>query len=221
LLERAHAYKDKVARGLAASHGLFAYPVLMAADILLYDADLVPVGRDQTQHVEITRDIAAKLNEAYGPVFKLPRASILDEVAVVPGTDGQKMSKSYGNTIELDLTVDALRTRVMEIVTDSASVADPKDPSGSTIVSLYRLVASGAEVRQMEEEFRAGGVGYSEFKRRLFEALEAHFTSFRVRREALAREPGAVDSLLQDGAEQARAVAVQTMARVRLAVGID
>jgi tryptophanyl-tRNA synthetase len=221
LLERAHAYKDKVARGLAASHGLFAYPVLMAADILLYDADLVPVGRDQTQHVEITRDIAAKLNEAYGPVFKLPRASILDEVAVVPGTDGQKMSKSYGNTIELDLTVDALRTRVMEIVTDSASVADPKDPSGSTIVALYRLVASGAEVRQMEEEFRAGGVGYSEFKRRLFEALEAYFTSFRARREALAREPGAVDRLLQDGAEQARAVAVQTMARVRLAVGID
>jgi tryptophanyl-tRNA synthetase len=221
LLERAHAYKDKVARGLAASHGLFAYPVLMAADILLYGADLVPVGRDQTQHVEITRDIAAKLNEAYGPVFKLPRASILDEVSVVPGTDGQKMSKSYGNTIELDLTVDALRARVMEIVTDSASVADPKDPSGSTIVALYRLVASGAEVRQMEEEFRAGGVGYSEFKRRLFEALEAHFTSFRARREALAREPGAVDSLLEDGAEQARAVAVQTMARVRLAVGID
>jgi tryptophanyl-tRNA synthetase len=221
LLERAHAYKDKVARGLAASHGLFAYPVLMAADILLYGADLVPVGRDQTQHLEITRDIAAKLNEAYGPLFKLPRASILDEVAVVPGTDGQKMSKSYGNTIELDLTVDALRTRVMEIVTDSASVADPKDPSGSTIVALYRLVASGAEVRQMEEEFRAGGVGYSEFKRRLFEALEAYFTSFRARRQALAREPGAVDRLLQDGAEQARAVAVQTMARVRLAVGID
>jgi tryptophanyl-tRNA synthetase len=221
LLERAHAYKDKAARGLAASHGLFAYPVLMAADILLYDADLVPVGRDQTQHVEITRDIAAKLNEAYGPAFKFPRASILDEVAVVPGTDGQKMSKSYGNTIELDLTVDALRARVMEIVTDSASVADPKDPSGSTIVALYRLVASGAEVRQMEEEFRAGGVGYSEFKRRLFEALEAYFTSFRARREALAREPGAVDRLLEDGAGQARAVAVQTMARVRVAVGID
>lgn len=221
LLERAHAYKDKVARGLPASHGLFAYPVLMAADILLYHADLVPVGRDQTQHVEITRDIAAKLNEAYGPVFKLPRASILDDVAVVPGTDGQKMSKSYGNTIELGITADALRKRVMEIITDSASVADPKDPSGSTIVALYRLVASGAEVRQMEEEFRAGGVGYSEFKRRLFEALEAYFTPFRARREALAREPAAVDRLLQNGAEQARAVAVRTMARVRLAVGID
>jgi tryptophanyl-tRNA synthetase len=221
LLERAHAYKDKVARGLPTSHGLFAYPVLMAADILLYDADLVPVGRDQTQHVEITRDIAAKLNEIYGPVFKLPRASILDEVAVVPGTDGQKMSKSYGNTIELGLTGDVLRKRAMEIVTDSASVADPKDPSSSTIVALYRLVASGAEVRQMEEEFRAGGVGYSEFKRRLFEALEAFFTPFRARREALEHEPAAIDRLLEDGAERARAVAVKTMARVRLAVGID
>jgi tryptophanyl-tRNA synthetase len=221
LLERAHAYKDKVARGLSASHGLFAYPVLMAADILLYDADLVPVGRDQTQHIEITRDIAAKFNEAYGSVFKLPKASILDDVAVVPGTDGQKMSKSYGNTIELGLAGGALRKRVMEIVTDSASVADPKNPSGSTILSLYRLVASGGEVRQMEEEFRAGGVGYIEFKRRLFEALEAYFASFRSRREALAREPAAINRLLEAGAERARAVALRTMARVRQAVGID
>ena len=221
LLERAHAYKDKVARGVPASHGLFAYPVLMAADILLYDADLVPVGRDQMQHVEITREIAAKMNEAHGSVFKLPRASILDKVAVVPGTDGQKMSKSYGNTIELGVTADALRKRVMEIITDSASVADPKNPSTSTIVALYRLVAPGDEVRQMEEEFRAGGVGYSEFKRRLFEALETYFTPFRARREALEREPAAIGRLLQTGAEQARAVAVRTMARVRLAVGID
>jgi len=221
LLERAHAYKDKVARGLPASHGLFAYPVLMAADILLFDAGLVPVGRDQTQHVEITRDIAVKLNEAYGPVFKLPRASILDDVAVVPGTDGQKMSKSYGNTIELDLDGDALRKRVMGIVTDSASVADPKDPSSSTIVALYRLVGSGSEVRQMEEEFRGGGTGYGQFKRRLVEALEAYFAPFRARRESLARDPGAIDRLLQDGAERARAVAGRTMARVRLAVGID
>jgi tryptophanyl-tRNA synthetase len=221
LLERSHAYKDKVSRGLPASHGLFAYPVLMAADILLFDADLVPVGRDQTQHVEITRDIAVKLNEAYGPVFKLPRASILDDVAVVPGTDGQKMSKSYGNTIGLELDGDALRKRVMGIVTDSASVADPKDPSGSTIVALYRLVASGSEVRQMEEEYRSGGTGYGKFKRRLVEALEAYFAPFRARRESLAREPGATEGLLQDGAERARAVAAQTMARVRLAVGID
>jgi tryptophanyl-tRNA synthetase len=221
LLERAHAFKDKVGRGLPASHGLLAYPVLMAADILLYDADLVPVGRDQTQHVELTRDLAAKLNEAYGPVVKLPRASILDEVAVVPGTDGQKMSKSYGNTIELGLAGDALRKRVMAIVTDSASVADPKDPSGSTIVTLYRLIASGPEVRQMEEEFRAGGVGYSRFKTRLFEALEAYFAPFRARRDALARDPAAVDRLLRNGAEQARAVAAQTTARVRRAIGLD
>jgi tryptophanyl-tRNA synthetase len=219
-LERAHAYKDKVARGLRASHGLFAYPVLMAADILLYNADLVPVGRDQIQHVEVTRDIAAKMNDTYGPVFKLPKASILDDVAVVPGTDGQKMSKSYGNTIELGLAGGALRKRVMEIVTDSATVTDPKDPSGSTIIALYRLMASGTEVRRMEEEFRAGGVGYGEFKRRLFEELEAYFTVFRARREALMREPAAIDRLLQDGAERARAVAVRTMARVRLAVGI-
>lgn len=221
LLERAHAYKDKVARGLPASHGLFAYPVLMAADILLYDADLVPVGRDQLQHVEVARDIARKVNDAYGPVFKLPRPSILDDVAVVPGTDGQKMSKSYGNTIELGLSGDALRKRVMEIVTDSASVAQPKDPSGSTLIALYRLVASAAQARQMEEELRAGGVGYSTFKRQLFEALEAYFTPFRARRDALTRDPGVVDRLLQDGAQQARAVAAQTMARVRLAVGID
>jgi tryptophanyl-tRNA synthetase len=131
------------------------------------------------------------------------------------------MSKSYRNTIELGLVGDALRKRVMEIVTDSASMADPKDPSGSTIVALYRLVASEAEVRQMEEEFRAGGVGYSTFKRRLFETLEAYFALFRARRDALAREPGAVDRLLQNGAEQARTVATQTMARVRLAVGIE
>ena len=221
LLERAHAYKDKVARGLPASHGLLAYPVLMAADILLYDADLVPVGRDQMQHIEFTRDIAGKLNDAYGPVFKLPQASLLHDVAVVPGTDGQKMSKSYGNTIELGLTGDALWKRVLKIVTDSDSVAHPKDPSGSTIVALYRLVASAAEVRQMEEEFRRGGVGYSTFKRRLFETLEVYFTPFRARRDALAREPGAIDRLLQNGAEQARAIATQTMTRVRLAVGID
>jgi tryptophanyl-tRNA synthetase len=219
LLERAHAFKDKVARGVSASHGLFAYPVLMAADILLYDAGLVPVGRDQTQHLEITRDIAAKFNAAYGPILSLPEPWILEK-AVVPGTDGQKMSKSYRNTIDIGLAGDALRKRVMDIVTDSASVADAKDPSRSTVVQLYRLVASPAEARTMEDEFRAGGVGYSEFKLRLLNAFEAYFTPFRTRREALAREPEAVDRLLRAGAEQARAAATQTMARVRRAVGI-
>lgn len=221
LLERAHAYKDKVARGQPASLGLFAYPVLMAADILLYDADLVPVGRDQTQHIEITRDIAGKLNDAYGPVFKLPQASIQDDVAVVPGTDGQKMSKSYGNTIELGLAGDALRKRVMDIVTDSASVADRKEPSGSTIVALYRLVASEADTRQMEQELRSGGASYSKLKGRLREAIESYFGPFRSKRDALAREPEVVDRVLRNGAERARTVAMQTLARVRQAVGID
>jgi len=219
LLERAHAFKDKVARGVSASHGLFAYPVLMAADILLYDAGLAPVGRDQTQHLEITRDIAAKFNAAYGPIFSLPQALILEKT-VVPGTDGQKMSKSYRNTIDIGLVGDALRKRVMDIVTDSASVADAKDPSRSTVVQLYRLVASPAEARTMEDEFRTGGVGYSEFKLRLLNAFEAYFKPFRTRLEALGREPEAVDRLLRAGAEQARAAATQTMARVRRAVGI-
>lgn len=219
LLERAHAFKDKVARGISASHGLFAYPVLMAADILLYDGGLVPVGRDQTQHLEITRDIAAKFNAAYGPILSLPQAWILEN-AVVPGTDGQKMSKSYRNTIDIGLAGDALRKRVMDIVTDSASVADAKDPSRSTVVQLYRLVASAGEVHKMEDELRAGGVGYKEFKLRLLNAFEAYFTPFLTRREALAREPEALDRLLRAGAEQARAAATQTMARVRRAVGI-
>jgi len=220
LLQRAHAFKDKVGRGLSASHALFAYPVLMAADILLYDAGLVPVGRDQVQHLEITRDIAAKFNAAYGPVFDLPRASILDEVAIVPGTDGRKMSKTYRNTIELGLTGDALHRRVMGIVTDSASVADAKDPSRSTVVQLYRLVASPTEVRRMEDELRTGRVGYAEIKLRLVDALEAYFVPFRARRDALAREPEVLDRLLQAGAERARAAARETMARVRRAVGI-
>jgi tryptophanyl-tRNA synthetase len=220
LLERAHAFKDKLARGLPASHALLSYPVLMAADILLYDAELVPVGRDQTQHLEIARNIATKFNAAYGPVLNLPQAFIVEEVAVVPGIDGRKMSKSYGNTIALGLTGDDLRKRVMEIVTDSASVAEPKDPLRSTIFALYRLVAPPDAVRRMEDEFRTGGVGYAEFKRRLSEALDAYFASFRARREALAREPGWLDGLLAAGAERARAVAEQTMSRVRSAVGI-
>ncbi len=220
LLERAHAFKDKIARGLPASHALFAYPVLMAADILLYQADLVPVGRDQTQHLEITRDLAERFNAAYGPVFNLPQTSILNEGAVVPGTNGQKMSKSYGNTIELDLSGEALRKRVMQIVTDSAALADAKDPSRSTLVALFRLVAPPSEVRRMEAEFLSGGVGYGEFKLRLLQALETYFTPFRARRAALAREPEAVDGVLRAGADQARTVAAHTMARVRQAVGI-
>jgi tryptophanyl-tRNA synthetase len=172
LLERSTSFKDKIARGLAASHGLFAYPVLMAADILLYDSDVVPVGKDQKQHLEITRDIAIKFNETYGAgILKLPEPRIQEQTAVVPGLDGQKMSKSYHNTIELFLEEKALRKKVMSLVTDSTPVESPKDPSNSTILALYRLVAPADAVEKMENDFRSGGVGYGDFKKQLFEAI--------------------------------------------------
>jgi tryptophanyl-tRNA synthetase len=221
LLERAHAYKDKVARGIPANHGLFAYPVLMAADILLFDADRVPVGKDQKQHLEIARDIVVKMNEAFGEVLKLPEPDIQEATAIVPGLDGQKMSKSYGNTLEIFADEKSLRKRVMSIVTDSASVDDPKDPSTSTIVALYRLVAPPAEVQQMEAEFRAGGVGYGEFKKRLFAALWDFFAPMRQRREALLADPGQVDEILATGAARAQTAADEVMARVRKAVGLE
>jgi tryptophanyl-tRNA synthetase len=220
LLERCHAYKDKVARGLGASAGLFVYPVLQAADILLYDADVVPVGKDQKQHLEVTRDIAVKINEAFGSVFKLPEPRISDDLATIPGVDGQKMSKSYGNTIDIFMEEKALRKRVMSIVTDSTPLEEPKDPSGSTIVDLYALVAPPEAVEVMREEFRAGGVGYGHFKQRLFDALWEYFEPVRERRQALQGDPEQVDAILRDGAVRARQIAAATMDRVRSAVGL-
>jgi tryptophanyl-tRNA synthetase len=220
MLENAHAYKDHVAKEKTVSHGLFAYPVLMAADILIYDSNLVPVGRDQKQHVEMTRDIAAKLNALYGNVVVIPEASILPTVATIPGLDGQKMSKSYDNTVALFEEEKALRKKIMGIVTDSTPVEAPKDPSVSTIVGLYKLVAADAEVVQMEAEFRAGGIGYGEFKKRLFAALWDYFASARARRSELERDLEYVDRVLREGAGRARAVAEQTMSRVRKAVGL-
>jgi tryptophanyl-tRNA synthetase len=220
LLERSHSYKDKLARGISSSHALFAYPTLMAADILLYESDIVPVGKDQKQHLEITRDIAIKFNERYGPVFKLPEPSIRDEVATIVGLDGQKMSKSYGNTIELFLEERALRKRIMSIVTDSTPVEAPKDPANSTIVSLYRLFATPEELAAMEEDFRAGGFGYGDFKKRLFEIIWERFAPMRRRREELLANPEHVDEILAAGAGRARKVAEQTISRVRSAVGI-
>jgi tryptophanyl-tRNA synthetase len=221
LLERCHAYKDKVARGLGASSGLFVYPVLQAADILLYDADIVPVGKDQKQHLEVARDIAVKMNEAYGEVLHLPEPEIAEAVATVPGLDGQKMSKSYGNTIELFMEEKALRKRVMSIVTDSTPLEAPKDPEGSIIVELFRLVASPDDVGRMESDFRAGGIGYGEFKQRLFEAIRDYFAPMRVRREELLQDPGRVDRVLEEGAERARAVAGETYGRVKRAIGLS
>jgi tryptophanyl-tRNA synthetase len=220
LLERCHSFKDKTARGLAASHGLFAYPVLMAADILLYDSDLVPVGRDQKQHLEVTRDIAVKMNETFGEVFKLPQPSIRDESAVVPGLDGAKMSKSYKNTVEIFAPEDVLRKKIMGIKTDSTSVEAPKPLEGSVILDLYRMVAGEADYLAMERDFRNGGTGYGELKKRLFAGVWNYFAPFRARREEIVADTGYVDRVLSDGAEKARVVSDAVMKRVRAAVGL-
>jgi tryptophanyl-tRNA synthetase len=220
LLERAVSYKDKVAKGLSANAGLFTYPVLQAADILLYDADVVPVGQDQKQHLEMARDIAVKFNEAYAPVLKLPEPEISEEVAVIPGTDGAKMSKSYGNTVEMFAEEKALRKRIMGIVTDSTPLEAPKDPAGSTVVALYKLFAGKDEVRRMEDEHRAGGVGYGEFKKRLFAAMWEYFAPLRARREEILARPDYLEDVLRDGAARAREIAQGTMDRVRTAVGL-
>lgn len=220
MLELATSYKDKVEQGIAANTGLFTYPVLQAADILLYDADVVPVGKDQKQHLEMTRDIAAKFNAAYGDTLKLPQPEISENVATVPGVDGRKMSKSYGNTLELFQDEKPLRKRVMSIVTDSTPVEAPKPIESSNILPLFRLVASPDEVARMEDEFRAGGVGYGDFKKRLFEALWEYFAPMRARRAEILARPGYVDEVLEHGARRAAEVAESTLERVRRAVGL-
>ena len=220
LLERAHSYKDKIAHGVAASHGLFAYPVLMAADILLYDSDVVPVGKDQKQHLEITRDLAVKFNEIYGETFKMPHPRIQETTANVPGLDGQKMSKSYGNTIEIFADEKTMKKKIMGLVTDSTSVESPKDPTDSTILALYRLVASPEDVATMEDQFRTGGVGYGDFKKRLFTALWDYFAPMRARRDEILGEKGYEEDVLAHGARQARSAAGHVMHRVREAIGM-
>jgi len=220
LLERCHSYKDKTARGFAASHGLFAYPVLMAADILIYDSDLVPVGRDQKQHLEVTRDIAIKVNELYGEVFKLPEPSIRADTATVPGLDGAKMSKSYGNAIEIFEEEKALRKKIMSIKTDSTPVESPKPTEDSAILALHKLVASEGDYAAMVEAFRNGGTGYGDFKKALFVATWEYFAPMREKRAALVADPSFVDDVLRAGAEKANAVAASVMARVRRAVGL-
>jgi tryptophanyl-tRNA synthetase len=221
LLERCHSYKDKVANGIKPSHGLFAYPVLMAADILIYDSDVVPVGKDQKQHVEVTRDIAIKMNETFGEgLLKLPNPRIRDETAAVPGLDGQKMSKSYDNTIQLFEEPAALKKKIMGIKTDSTPVESPKPVEGSSILALYKLVASAADYEQMVQDHLNGGVGYGDFKKRLLAAVTDYFAPFREKRAALLADPAFVDRVLAEGAEKARAVARKTLSRVRDAVGL-
>jgi tryptophanyl-tRNA synthetase len=221
LLERAVSYKDKVARGIPAGVGLFIYPVLMAADILIYDSDVVPVGADQVQHIEMTRDMAGFFNTTYGEVFKLPEPRIEEATAKVPGTDGQKMSKSYGNTVGIFDEGKLLKQRVMGIVTDSTPVEAPKDPDASTVFQLFKLVASEAEAADMAERFRAGGYGYGDAKKRLLEAVDAYFAPFRARRRELEADPGYVREVLRAGAERARGEAATVLSRARRACGID
>jgi tryptophanyl-tRNA synthetase len=220
LLERAHSYKDKIARGLSASAGLFTYPVLMAADILIYDSDIVPVGKDQKQHIEITRDLAVKMNETFGDVFKLPEPRIQAETETVPGVDGQKMSKSYGNTIDIFGEEKEMRKQVMSIVTDSSPVEGPKDPERSTIFQLYSLFATKEETAAMREGFRRGGTGYGDFKKQLFAKLWDYFEPMRKRRAEILADPSYVDGVLTSGARRANEAADKVMARVREAVGL-
>lgn len=221
LLERCHSYKDKLAKGIAASHALFSYPVLMAADILAVQSTVVPVGRDQKQHVEVTRDIAIKFNNQFGPVFTIPEPAIRADVAVVPGLDGLKMSKSYGNTIELFGDPDETRRRIMRIVTDSRSMEEPKDPDACNLFALYRLFATAAERDALAARYRAGGLGYGTVKKELASRIEGLFGPLRRRREELAADPGYVESVLRRGAERAREIASTTLRAAREAVGLD
>ncbi len=220
LLERCHSYKDKLAHGFDASHGLFAYPVLMAADILIMQTDLVPVGKDQKQHLEVTRDLAIKFNNAYGECFKIPDAYIPDTVATIPGTDGQKMSKSYNNTIQLFEDLKSIKKKIMGIVTDSTPMEAPKEPEGNSIYELYKLFATPEEAAEMAAKFRAGNYGYGNAKKELFAIYERTFAPFRERREKLAADPSYVEDVLKAGATRARAEAAKTMDRVRSAVGL-
>jgi tryptophanyl-tRNA synthetase len=220
LLERATSYKDKLARGMSANVGLFSYPILMAADILIYDSDVVPVGKDQKQHIEITRDLAVKMNETYGQIFKLPEPRIQPATETVPGIDGQKMSKSYGNNIDIFGDEKEMRKRVMSIVTDSLAVDAPKDPEKSTIFKLYSLFASNDEIADMRDRFTKGGTGYGDFKKQLFEKLWEYFEPMRKRREEILKDKLYIDNVLARGATRANEIANQVMDRVRKAVGL-
>ncbi len=219
LLERCHAYKDKLARGHAASHALFAYPVLMAADILAVQADVVPVGQDQKQHLEVTRDLAVKFNQKFGEVFKVPEPLIATSVAVVPGVDGQKMSKSYNNAIDIFGEKKATRQAVMRIVTDSKTLEEPKDPEHCNVYALYRLFAAAEQAAAMADRYRAGGMGYGEAKKALFEMLWNYFEPYRRRRAELASDPAGVEKILRDGAARAREAIAPTLQAARRAAG--
>ncbi|MFW5845602.1 MAG: tryptophan--tRNA ligase [Planctomycetota bacterium] len=223
MMDKATSYKDKVAKGLAASIGLYTYPVLQAADILSVDADLVPVGEDQIQHVEITRDLAQKFNNHYGEVFRLPEYVVRKEAGVLPGVDGQKMSKSYDNTIDPFMPEKKLRKRIMKITTDSTPQEDPKDPDNCTVFQIYRGLVGDDDPRTaaLAERYRAGGMGYGHAKQALFELIMEVFGPARARRAGLMEDPGTVERVLREGATAARDAAAPVMQRLRRAVGLS
>ena len=220
LLQRCTSYKDKVAQGLSPNHGLFAYPVLQAADILIYQSNLVPVGADQKQHIEVTRDIAIRFNNAYGEIFTVPEEHIIESVAVVPGIDGRKMSKSYGNTIEIFEPESSVKKKIMKIVTDSVPVEEPKDPDKSNVFALLRLVASPDELAEWEKKYRAGGMGYGQAKKRLAELMIDYFKPYRQKRAELENDIDYVKEVLANGARRAKTVAGETLEKARQAIGL-
>ena len=220
LLQRCVSYKDKVAQGMAPNHGHLGYPVLQAADILIVKSDLVPVGADQKQHIEVTRDIAMRFNNTYGEIFNLPDGQILESVAVVPGIDGRKMSKSYDNNIGIFEPENSARKKVMRIVTDSTPVEEPKDPEKCNVFALLKLFAGDEELAEWENKYRTGGLGYGTVKKRLAELLLEHFKPYRQKRAELEENIDYVKQVLQNGAERARTVARQTLTEARKAVGL-
>lgn len=220
LLQRCTSYKDKVAQGFSANHGLFAYPVLQAADILIYNSELVPVGADQKQHIEVTRDIAIRFNNAYGEILTVPREHIIESVAVVPGIDGRKMSKSYNNTIEIFEPEKSVKKKIMRIVTDSTPVEKPKEPDNCNVFALMKLVASPEELCEWQSRYRKGGMGYGEAKKRLAELITDYFKPYRQKRAELENDIGYVREVLAKGADRARAVAAKTLEKARKAVGL-
>ena len=221
LLERAHSYKDKKEKGIAANHGLFAYPVLMAADILLYQADRVPVGKDQKQHLEMTRDIAIKFNQTYGETFVIPDAEIPEDVAVVPGIDGQKMSKSYGNTIDIFSPKDELKKKVMSIVTDATPVEEPKNPDKCNLFAIYSLFLDKEGIAELRERYLKPGLKYSDIKKELIEVIWNYFEPYREKRENYLKNPDLVYDIMKMGAKKTREVALPTLEKAREAVGLN
>jgi tryptophanyl-tRNA synthetase len=222
MLERGTSYKDKIANGIPPNHGIFAYPVLMAADILIYDSNVVPVGRDQKQHLEMARDIAVKFNETYGQTFVIPEPQIRDEVAVVPGTDGRKMSKSYHNTIEIFGDEKAIRKKIMGITMDSRTPAEPKpDADKNLAIQLLKLIAPADVAKDFENRLRAGGLGYGDLKKALFEHYWNYFAEPRKKRAELAANLNHVNKVLADGAHRAQELARQVLNRAKKASGLD